>query len=196
MTHQIDVLSFESRWDFAFLGRQLANKWLCTTQNWLFCVVLVIWLRHVQFFRKNRRPFAWKCFVREQLLFDLAHLKTPIQSTAVYFRIIRVNPRSITCHDAIDVFRSTATVFLEHFFRPIDMSLFLSDWQIVCVHAILNVLCGIQRKQIFLTVKCSCNIECMLVPTNAWGCLNLTIGHMTNLQYQLTHSINGFRNNN
>ena len=37
-------------------------------------------------FRKNRRSFAWKCFVREQLLLDLAHLETSIQITAVYFR--------------------------------------------------------------------------------------------------------------
>ena len=49
-----------------------------------FCVVLVVRLRNVQFFRKNRRSFAWKCFVREQLLLDLAYLETPIQSTAVY----------------------------------------------------------------------------------------------------------------
>ena len=63
---------------------------------------------------------------------------------------------SYTCHDVIDVFRSTAIVFLEHFFRPIDTSLFFF-WAI-------DKLWGIQRKQIFLTVKCSCNIECMLVP--------------------------------
>ena len=65
-------------WFSWFLGTQLANKWLCTTQNWLFCVVLMVRLRHVQFFRKNRRSFAWKCFVREQLLLDLAHLETLI----------------------------------------------------------------------------------------------------------------------
>ena len=29
-------------------------------------------------------------------------------------------------------------------------------------------------------------------PTNAKGCLNLTIGQMTILQYQLAHSINDF----
>ena len=34
-------------WGSRFLGRQLANKWLCTTQNWLFCVVLVVRLRHL-----------------------------------------------------------------------------------------------------------------------------------------------------
>ena len=45
------------------------------TQNGLFCVVLVVRLRHVQFFRKNRRSFAWKCFVREQLLLDFSQLK-------------------------------------------------------------------------------------------------------------------------
>ena len=71
---------------FWFLARLLANKWLCTTQNWHFCVVLVVQLRHIQFFRKNWRSFAWKCFVREQLLLDLAHLETFIQLTAVYFR--------------------------------------------------------------------------------------------------------------
>ena len=62
-----------------FLGRQLANKCLCTTQNWLFCVILVVRLRHVQFFRKNRRSFAWKSFVCEQVFLHLAHLETSIQ---------------------------------------------------------------------------------------------------------------------
>ena len=48
-------------WFSWFLRRQLANKWLCTTQN---CVVLVVRLRHVQVFW---RLFAWKCLVREQI---------------------------------------------------------------------------------------------------------------------------------
>ena len=52
-------------WFSWFLGRQLEKKWLCTTQNWLLCVVLVERLRHVQFFQKKRRSFVWKCFVRE-----------------------------------------------------------------------------------------------------------------------------------
>ena len=73
-------------WFSWFPGRQLPNKWLCTTQNWLFCVALVVRLRHVQVFRKNRRSFAWKCFVCEQLLLNLSYIETPIQSTAVYFR--------------------------------------------------------------------------------------------------------------
>ena len=118
-----------------FLGRQLASNWLCTTQNWLFCVVLSIWLRHVQFFRKNRPSCAWKSFVREHLLLVLAYLETPI--------------RLLSTFGLIDVFRSTVIVFLEHFSRPIDTSLFLT----------IDKLCGIQREQIFLTVKSSCNIE-------------------------------------
>ena len=65
-------------WFSWFLERQLANKWLYTTQNWLFCVILVVRLRLVQIFRKIRRSFARKCFVREQLLLDLTHLETPI----------------------------------------------------------------------------------------------------------------------
>ena len=47
------------------------------------------------------------------------------------FGLLDVNPRFITCHDVTDVFRSTAIVFLEHFFRRIDTSLFFSDWKIV-----------------------------------------------------------------
>ena len=43
------------------------------------------------------------------------------------FRLIRVHSRFNTCHDVIDMLRSTAIVFLEHFFRSIDTSLFLSD---------------------------------------------------------------------
>ena len=83
-------------WFFWFLGgRQLANKWLCITQNWLFCIVLVVRLQHVQFFRENKRSFAWKCFVPEQLLLDLAHLETPTQSTVVYFR---AHTRKFTIH--------------------------------------------------------------------------------------------------
>ena len=59
-------------WFSWFHGRQLANKWLCTPHNWLFCVVLVVRLRQDQFFWKNRWSFAWKCLVHEQLLLDLA----------------------------------------------------------------------------------------------------------------------------
>ena len=57
------------------------------------------------------------------------------------FGLIRVNPWFI--------------VFLEHFFRSINMSLFF--WAI-------DKLCGIQRGEIFSTVKCSGKIEYMLVP--------------------------------
>ena len=74
-------------------------------------IVLVVRLRHVQYFRKNRRPFAWKCFGREQLLLDLAYLETFIQPTAVCFR---AHTRKST--NVINVFRSIAIVFLEHFF--------------------------------------------------------------------------------
>ena len=108
MTHQIDVLSAQkcsclSRCVKAHIvlvksdpssafgfSDFLEDNWQtngCATQNWLFCVVLVVQLRYVQFFRKNRWSFAWKCFVREQILLDLAHLETPIQLTALYFRV-------------------------------------------------------------------------------------------------------------
>ena len=58
--------------------------------------------------------------------------KHPYSRLLFTFGLIRVHPRFTTCHDVIEVFRSTVIVFLEHFFRPIDTSLFLGDSQIVC----------------------------------------------------------------
>ena len=54
-------------------------------------------------------------------------LRDPYSRVLFTFGLIRVNPLFITCHDVIDVFQSTAIVFLEHFLRPICTS----DWQIV-----------------------------------------------------------------
>ena len=55
-------------------------------------------------------------------------LKHPYSRLLFIFRLICVNLRFIMCHDVIDEFRSIDE-FLEHFFRPIDTNLFLSDWQ-------------------------------------------------------------------
>lgn len=72
----------------------------------------------------------------------------------------------ITYHDVIDVFGTTTIIFFEYFLRPIDTSIFLSDWQIV----------RIQSDQIFQTVKCLCVIEFMLVSLipkvfSIWRCV-------------------------
>ena len=40
-------------WFSWFLGRQLTNIWLCTIQTWLFCIVLMVRLLHVQFFQQK-----------------------------------------------------------------------------------------------------------------------------------------------
>ena len=47
-------------WFSWFLERQLTNKWLRTTQNWLFCIVLVIRLRNVQFSKKKQAIICLK----------------------------------------------------------------------------------------------------------------------------------------
>ena len=46
-------------------------------------------------FLKKKLSFAWKCFVRKQLLLDFDHLETTIQTTAVYFR---AHKRKSTIH--------------------------------------------------------------------------------------------------
>jgi len=56
-------------------------------------------------------------------------------------------------------------------------------------------LCGIQREKTFFKDRCSCNIECMLIeemPKDAY----LTVCHITNLHYQLTHGFNVRWDNN
>ena len=159
MTHQIDVLSAKkcsclsrcgelalSWWRvirLRLLGKQLANKRLCTTQNWLFCVVLVLRLRHVKFFlKKTGDHLLESASCAGNFCLDLAHLETPIQSTADYFRAHR-RKSTISCHDA---FKSIS----------FDQSTWAFFWAI-------DKLCGMQREQICLIVKCSCSIECMLV---------------------------------
>ena len=58
---------------------------------------------------------------------DLTHLETPIQSTAIYFR---AHTRKSTIHHLLRCHRRVSKHrdrIFEHFFRPIDTSLFLSD---------------------------------------------------------------------
>ena len=54
-------------------------------------------------------------------------LKHPYSRLLFTFGLISVNPRFITSRNVVDVFRSTAIVFLMHFFRPNDTSLLLSN---------------------------------------------------------------------
>ena len=84
------------------------------------------------------------------------------------FGLIRVNSRFIACHYVLDVFRSTAILFLEHFFRPIDRSLILSDWQIVWDPTQTNFFDSQMFMQYWLYAG----------PTIAQSCLNLTKGHI------------------
>ena len=107
----------------------------------------------VQCFWKNRRLIAWKSFVHGQLLLSLVHLETLIQSTSVYFR---PHMRKSTIHHLSRCHRHVSKhrdrIFWSISFKQSTWAFF---WAI-------EKLCAIQRKQICLTVKCSCNIECML----------------------------------
>ena len=90
----------------------------------------------VSFFNeKNRWSFAWKCFVASNFCWIWLILKHPYSQLLFTFGLIRVNPLFITYHDVIDVFHSTANVFLEHFFRQIAAGRFF--WAI-------DKMCGIQ----------------------------------------------------
>ena len=101
--------------------------------------------------------FCWICLI----------LKHPYSRLLFTFGLIRVNPWFITCHDVIDMFQSTAIVFLEHLFR------------IVWVLMRTNFF----DSQMFM--------QYLMYASLTNGCLTLTI-----LQYHLAHRTNGFRNNN
>lgn len=92
-------------WFSWFPGRQLANKRLCTPQN---------------FAASN---FCWIWFI----------LKHPCSRLLFTFGLIREFLPTIhnlpRCHRRVSKHRSR--IFGAYFFQPIDMNLFLSNWQIV-----------------------------------------------------------------
>ena len=101
MTHQIEVLSAQKCSCLSRCVRARLRRW-----NFLISwKTLVVYHSELIVLHcssgttatcpKNRWSFAWKCFVRDQLLLDLAYLKTNIQKTAVYFR---THTRKSTIH--------------------------------------------------------------------------------------------------
>ena len=95
----------------------------------------------------KKQAFAWKCFVREQLLLDFAQPETPLQPTAVYFR-------AHTRKSTISHLSRCHRCFSKHRDRIFIAFLSTKGW------------CPFFERLI-LTVKCSCNIECPTGPTNA-----------------------------
>ena len=144
MTHQIDFLSAQK---CSCLSRCERAPIVVVKSDPSSAVVLV--------FPKNRRSFAWKCFVREQFLLVLAHLETPIQSNVVYFR---AHMCKSTIHHLSRCHRGVS----KH--RDCIFRAFPSSNRHKSFFWAIDKLCEIQREQIFLTFKCSCNIQCMLVP--------------------------------
>ena len=86
MTHKIDVLNAKNSsclsrcvrdrivvvksYSFSAVGfPDFLDKWFCTTQNWLFCVVLVVRLKHVQFF-PNKQAIICLEVLRERATFN------------------------------------------------------------------------------------------------------------------------------
>lgn len=141
---------------------KLINKWLCSTVDWLFYVFLIWRLRHVQFFPKTMRPFAWKCLMLQQLFWDFqAHTRK-----SMVRHLSRCHRRISNHQDHI----------LEQFLRVFWMSFYQRDikrtqffWH-PNVHAILNVHWSI------LVLRLS----------------NSIFDPMTILQYQFTYCINFF----
>ena len=74
-----------------------------------------------------------------------AHLETPIKSTAVYFR---AHTGKSIIHQLSRCNRSVS--------KQRDSIIFFFEGLTNCV--------GSNANKFFFTVKCSCNIECMLVP--------------------------------
>lgn len=92
--------------------RQLANKWLCTTQNWMFCVVLVLRLRHVQFSCKKQAIIYFEA-VRARARGIWLSLKHSYSRLLYSLELIK--------------YKSTIHHLSRAFFRPGNTS----DWKIV-----------------------------------------------------------------
>jgi hypothetical protein len=152
------------------------DKWF-TIQEWQFYLTPMVELRHVQFFRKNRRPFPLKCFVRELLLLGTIQLGRPIRWTAVLF--LDHMHRSMI-RQLCRCYSQDLIVFLQHFIAPIDTSLFLHACQIVGDPTRTNFF-NDQMIMQYLIDWCHTNVQ---------GCQNLLICDMTILNYQFTYSIN------
>ena len=168
MTHQIDVLSAQKcsclsrcvrarivvvKSDPSFavgFPDFLEDNWQTNVCVPLFCVVLVVRLQHVQFFRKKTgHHLLGSASCPNNFCSIWLILKHPYSRLLFTYRLIRVNSRSITCHDFIEAQR------LYYWSISCDQSTraFFNDWQIMWD----------PMEQIFFTIKCSCNIECMLV---------------------------------
>lgn len=95
-------------------GRQIVVYYSESTILFFF---LVVRLRHFQFFRKNSDHLLGSASCANNFCGIWRIFKHPYsrQLSTCTFRLIRINVRLITCRDIIDVLRSTALVFLEHF---------------------------------------------------------------------------------
>ena len=71
--------------------------------------------------------------------------------------LLRVQTRKSTIHH-LSLYYRRVSKHRDRIFKA-----FLSTNRNETFFGAIDKFCGIQREQIFLTIKCSCNIECMLV---------------------------------
>ena len=120
---------------------------------------------HDQFCRRNSRPSASKCFFHKQLSLDLTWAQVTHGGLLLCFGLIRTDSWFVSCDDLINVFSSSAIVFFQHFFTPIDTNLFLSDCQIVRNTTRINIFYGHVLMQ----------YRMYAIGRNAQECLYLTV---------------------
>ena len=112
---QIYQDSHSEQWFVLFVFRFTPKKLWCTTQNWR-CNIDGEQSLHDQLNRRrNRRSFAAKCFFQQQLSLVF---EGPHGGLLFCFEHIRIDLWFVTCDDLINVFWSTAIVFLQHFYAP------------------------------------------------------------------------------
>ena len=132
-----------------------------TTQNWP-CIIAQV-EQSLNPSRRNRRPFASKCFLQKQLSLDLAYVRRHTWWTVVLFRAH--THWFVTYDDLINVFWSTAIVLFQHFYAPIYKSLF---WEIA----------GFSENKSFYG-QLFMQYWMYSVGRHFRGCLYLTVCHMT-----------------
>jgi len=138
----------------------------CTTQKWPSYVAQAEPSPHNKFCRRNRRSFASKCFFHEQISLELARLRGPSRSIAVFFRdhehrsMIRYLWLPYKCPFKHRI------VFFQNFCAPFHTNPF---WAVA-------KLCVIHREQTVVAVRARFMQYRMYAGgRNTQGCLYLTV---------------------
>lgn len=132
----------------------MANKWLCTTQKFLFLKSLKALNPHAHLTLKIEDHSFRSASCTNNFCWVWLLLNKAYNRLLFTFGLIFIDPKFFNCVDVISGFWFTTLTFYEHIFKPIETrTFFSSDCQVM-----QNPM-----RALIIHAKCSCNNLCMLV---------------------------------